>query len=363
MDQNKKITITTLGSHSALDICRGAKDEDFKTLVVAQKGREKTYKKYYESPLGCVDKCIVVNKFSDILKKDLQNTLTREGSIFIPHRSFEVYLNFDYDAIENKLKVPIFGNKYLLKIEERSHTPNQYDLLKQAQIRIPKQFKNPHSIDRLCLVKVLEKQRSFERAFFLAENYQDFLRESQKRLDQNIFIKKQLDQAIIEEFVLGAQVNLNYFYSAIDKRLEFLGTDTRRQTNLDGLLRIPTLTQSSGLEKVLVSYEEAGHMAVTVLESSLEDIFDMGERFVKASQKLFPPGIIGPFALQTAIIPGPPKKEFVVFDVSPRMPGSPGISATPYSSYLYGYPISMGRRIALEIKKALQKDCLDKIIT
>ncbi|MBN2518340.1 MAG: DUF1246 domain-containing protein, partial [Candidatus Altiarchaeota archaeon] len=35
----KNLTIGTLGSHSALDICRGAKDEGFKTLVVCEKGR------------------------------------------------------------------------------------------------------------------------------------------------------------------------------------------------------------------------------------------------------------------------------------------------------------------------------------
>ena len=34
-------TIAVLGSHSALDVCRGAKDEGFKTLVIVQKGRDK----------------------------------------------------------------------------------------------------------------------------------------------------------------------------------------------------------------------------------------------------------------------------------------------------------------------------------
>ena len=49
-------TIAVLGSHSALDVCRGAKDLGFKTLVVVQKGRDKTYTKYYKSNsgLGCV---------------------------------------------------------------------------------------------------------------------------------------------------------------------------------------------------------------------------------------------------------------------------------------------------------------------
>lgn len=75
------------------------------------------------------------------------------------------------------------------------------------------------------------------------------------------------------------------------------------------------------------------------------------------------PGLIGPFALQTFIIPGPPKKEFVVFDVSPWVPGSPEISFTPYGKYLFGENISVGERIAKEIKKAIDENRLDKIVT
>src|SRR5258708_6874060 len=118
------ITIAVMGSHSALDVCRGAKDIGFKTLVIAQKGREKTYDRYYKTngDLGCVDECIVLEKFSDILTPSIQKELQKRNTIFIPHRSFEAYLNFNYQAIENDFLVPIFGNKYLLKIEERGVT-------------------------------------------------------------------------------------------------------------------------------------------------------------------------------------------------------------------------------------------------
>ena len=54
---NREYTVAVIGSHSALDVCRGAKDEGFKTLVIVEKGRDKTYAKYYKSigNLGCVD--------------------------------------------------------------------------------------------------------------------------------------------------------------------------------------------------------------------------------------------------------------------------------------------------------------------
>ncbi|TLX81826.1 MAG: DUF1246 domain-containing protein, partial [Thaumarchaeota archaeon] len=39
------LTVGTLGSHSALEIMDGAKDESLQTLVVCQKGREVPYKR------------------------------------------------------------------------------------------------------------------------------------------------------------------------------------------------------------------------------------------------------------------------------------------------------------------------------
>ena len=58
------ITIGVLGSHSALDVCRGAKDLGFKTLVVCQKGRDKTYSKYYKTSqnFGKTTACPILGK-------------------------------------------------------------------------------------------------------------------------------------------------------------------------------------------------------------------------------------------------------------------------------------------------------------
>ncbi|OGK25783.1 5-formaminoimidazole-4-carboxamide-1-(beta)-D-ribofuranosyl 5'-monophosphate synthetase, partial [Candidatus Roizmanbacteria bacterium RIFCSPHIGHO2_02_FULL_39_9] len=321
--------------------------------------------KYYQTSgkLGCVDECLTLAKFSDLLKPEIQKKLLKKKVIFVPNRSFEAYLHFDYRAIENDFKVPIFGNRFLLKIEERNRSKNQYFLLEKSGITYPKQFKDPKKIDRLCLVKIQEKTRVFERAFFLVENYQDYQKKMEDKIEKGIFTRKQLDQKVIEEFVVGVQVNFNFFYSPLSNRLELLGTDTRRQTNIEGLLKIPASYQIDVIKKMGAKYEEAGHMAVTVLESLLEKAFEIGERFVAASKELFSPGIIGPFSLQSIITPGPPKKDIVVFDISPRVPGSPGIMATPYSYYLHGEPISVGRRIAMEIKKAVKTKKFAKIST
>ena len=59
----KQVRIGVLGSHSALEIASGAKQEGFETVVVCQKGREKTYTKYYGN---IFDHTIMLDKFAEI---------------------------------------------------------------------------------------------------------------------------------------------------------------------------------------------------------------------------------------------------------------------------------------------------------
>lgn len=360
----KNITVGVVGSHSALDVCRGAKDLGFKTLVIVEKGRDKTYAKYYksENALGCVDEVFYVESFKDLLKEEIQKKLREKNVIFIPHRSFEVYLS-DYDGIENNFNVLMFGNRFLLRSEERTEKPNQYDLLQKANIKFPKTFKDPKDIDHLVIVKAQQKETAFERGFFFASSYKEFQQEAEKRIKSGLISEDGLKSAVIEEFVIGTPVNFNFFYSPISGRLELVGTDTRRQTNLDGFLRLPAPQQIEALKHQGITFKEMGHIAITLPESLIEDAMEMGERFVEAAKEMFKPGVIGPFALQALIRPVFPKLEIVVYDVSPRMPGSPGIFATPYSGYLYGENMSMGKRVAMEIKNAVESNNLERILT
>jgi len=259
--------------------------------------------------------------------------------------------------------VPIFGTRSMLKLEERDVPKNQYYLLEKAGIRSPKIFKSPKDIDRLVIVKVSEAIRGYERAFIYATSYDDYKKKSEELLAKKMITKDALEKAVIEEYVIGAQINFNYFYSVIDGELEIMGTDTRRQTNLDGLIRLPANEQLEVLKYLKPKLIETGHIAATTKESIIEKIFALGEKFVKTTQKECPPGVIGPFALQGAIAADKGKEEMVVFDVSMRIPGSPLIRFTPHSGYLYGDSISYGERIAMEIKKAIKLDKLKEIVT
>ncbi|MBI2107575.1 formate--phosphoribosylaminoimidazolecarboxamide ligase family protein [Candidatus Woesearchaeota archaeon] len=359
----RNLAIGVLGGHSALDVCRGAKNHGLRTVAVCQKGRELTYSRHFRrrNGIGAVDEVIVVDKFSDIVKNDVQARLRELNTIFVHNRYFWVYCN--YRDIENKLLVPIHGTRDMVKLEERDVPQNQYYLLQKAGIRTPKLFKDPKKIDRLVIVKVAEAARGYERAFFFASNYGQYRKKTDEMLKNNVINQQALKKAVIEEYIIGAYVNFNFFYSPLTEEVELMGTDTRRQTNLDGLLRLPADEQLEVLKLVRPKLIETGHIAVTTKESLLEKIFDIGERFVKTTQKEHPPGIIGAFALQGAVAADEGKEDIVIFDVSMRIPGSPGTMFTPYSGYLHGKPMSYGDRIALEVKKAISLGKLGSICT
>ncbi len=350
----KKIYIGVLGSHSALEIASGAKQEGFKTIVVCQNGREKTYARYYRN---IFDKFIFLDKFSDIATPEVVKQLTDLNTVFVPNRSFSVYTG--YEAIEQKFAVPIMGNRYLLKTEERTAPKNQLWLLKEAGIKLPRAFKSPADINCPSIVKVAEKGRAIERAFFYASTPEEYEREAQKRIKAGIITREALNQSVIEEYVVGAKFNANYFWSPLTDDIDLLGFDRRIQTDLDGVLDLPAKEQ---LELNIPTQNiEIGHMGVTMRESQLEKIFEAAERFVSICKKEFPPGIIGLFALQGAITKD---LEFRVFDVSPRVPGCPCVEPTsPYMKYKYGVEVGPGKRVAMEIKRAVRKHRLAEVVT
>jgi 5-formaminoimidazole-4-carboxamide-1-(beta)-D-ribofuranosyl 5'-monophosphate synthetase len=361
------LTLCCIGSHSALDVCFGAKREGFRTLVVTAAGRGRTYAHYHKTRAdgtGCVDETIELKHFADVLDDGVQEKLLARNAIFIPNRSFEVYARqrHTYDQIEQGMRVPFFGSRRLLRAEERDEPNNQYALLEAAGIRFPRRLKDPDDIAGLTLVKAPHAKVTFERAFFVAASPEQYRRRSQTLIAAGVISEQGLAGAVLEEYVLGPTINLNFFWSPILGELELLGTDTRRQTNVDGARNLLAIEQASLGGAFTPSLEEAGHIAATVTESMLEQAFDMGERFVKTAHAARPPGIIGPFALQCVIAAGPPKS-FVVYDVSLRIPGSPGTKYTPYSAYRWGRELSVGERIAKEVALARTAGRLTDILT
>ena len=255
----KDVTIGVLGSHSAEEVGIAAKAFGFPTAVICQKGRYELYAKHNKH---LFDNIIVLEKFSDIADEVIQEKLRKLNTIFIPNRSFSVYVG--YDAIENSFKVPIYGNRFILRTEERNETKNQYWLLEKAGIRIPKKFNSPAEIDRLVIVKVQQKHRPNERAFFYCHSAEEFEKKSKELIAKDVIDENDLEKARIEEFVLGQKFNAN-FHGWASKNVgdfDFLGFDERKQTNLHGILSLPAKEQLA-LDVPIVN-EEVGHSGLTM---------------------------------------------------------------------------------------------------
>jgi 5-formaminoimidazole-4-carboxamide-1-(beta)-D-ribofuranosyl 5'-monophosphate synthetase len=110
------------------------------------------------------------------------------------------------------------------------------------------------------------------------------------------------------------------------------------------------------------SFNVIGNSPMVLRESLLDDVYQMGERFVSASKRLVKPGMNGPFCIEGVY---DQDGKFWSFEFSARIVAGTNIymDGSPYSTLLYDTPMSMGRRIAREIKQAAKSKKLEKITT
>ncbi|MCD6210786.1 MAG: formate--phosphoribosylaminoimidazolecarboxamide ligase family protein [Methanophagales archaeon] len=360
-----KVIVGVLGSHSALDVCDGAKEEGFKTLVIAEKGREELYTKYFIRKeinglqKGVVDENLVVSRFADMMSDTIQDELRSRNTLFIPNRSFVVYTGID--NVEDRFKVPLVGSRDMLRIEEREEEKSYYWLCEQAGIPTPEEYK-AEDIDTLVMVKLPHAKMRLERGFFTAKDRAEYREKSQRLIQKGIITADDLANARIERYVIGPVFNFDFFYSPIDDELELLGVDWRFESNLDGMARIPrTQELPEKLRDPLMIV--VGHASATLRESLLNRVMPIAERFVKFAKEEYSAGIIGPFCLQTIV---DENMDFWVYDIATRIGGGTNIhmySGHPYGNALFRTNMSSGRRLALEIRRAIALDKVDKIVT
>ena len=369
----KNAKIGMVASHSALDVCDGAVEEGFRTVGICQEGREKTYSKYFKCQRGAdgrvirgvVDECWTLKKFKEMMDPKYQQRLAKENVLFVPNRSFTSYV--DLKDIEDDFAVPIVGSRGLLRSEERGEERDYYWLLEKAGLPFPKKITDPKDIDRLVMVKLHHKVKKLERGFFSAASYQEFREKSRSLVFHNVITEEDLANARIEEYVIGPVLNLDFFYSPLEskmERIELIGVDWRFETSLDGHVRLPAPQQMTLIgAQATPEYTVCGHNSATMRESLLEGAFDLAEKYVKATQEHFPPGIIGPFCLQTCV---DKDLKFHIYDVAPRVGGGTNVHmwvGHPYGNTTWRTNMSTGRRLAVEMRRAIETDQIKKIVT
>ncbi len=343
-----RVSVAVLASHSALDVLRGAKRYGFHTIAVARRGRDLAYRMF---PVA--DELIVVDDYGELLEPRLQEMLLERNAVFIPNRSFAVYVG--YDGIEERFAVPIYGNRFLLRWEERVGEKNYYRLLDEAGIRRPRLYRSLEEARGPVIVKLPEARRRVERAFFIAADGRSALEKLRELMERGLVDEESLREMVVEEYVAGTHFNLNFFASRLYNRVELHSIDRRLQTNIDDINRLPAWVQEplrGALEPRMI---EVGHIPATLRESLLHKAFEAGLRFAEAAARLEPPGVIGPYTLQVLVTP---ELELVAYDVAPRIGG--GTNAVmawggQYSSLYFGEPLSLGERIALELRGLLDR--------
>ncbi|MCW4054460.1 MAG: DUF1297 domain-containing protein [Candidatus Bathyarchaeota archaeon] len=455
-----------LGSHSALDAWQGQRNYGLRSIIYTTHARARIYlqnpmagkpgEAIEELPHRVREDIIVVNDPKDIKKdgnwrsailvlneyrdivKYVDNLINLE-CLQIPNRAFSVYVGGDEycSVIENKFAVPILGSRKALKIENRGEIEKDYYWFSEkAGIPYPKsyeyevhsggiKFKEP--IDEPMLLKAEHAHRAFEREFIFAADSRDLEEKIQREVEAGNLTKEGLEEARVEQIVLGPHANFNFFFSPLDAKEEwgdvddwyaklynvsleeartclanqFLSIDERRETILDGLKRLPTEVQQK-IKKV-PSFEVTAHLMMSLRESLLKDIHRYADAFLLALKKYEPPGIIGAWCLQTLItwdriskFELQPKAKFdftsgadpktamdygiydvpegrepymhipVTQDLALRHGGGTNVHmgiGSQYANAKYQKSMSMGDRIALEIRRAWKRKQLEDIVT
>ena len=368
-----KLRVGMTASHSALDICDGAIEEGFPTVAYCQKGREKTYSEYFKTQRtvsgrvrrGMVDKAIVMDSFNDVMNPVMQDEMRKRNVIYIPNRSFTSYSSID--DVENNFHVPMFGSRNMLRMEERTEDQDYYWILDKAGLPYPEAIEDPQDIDCLVIVKLHHAQKKLERGFFTCASYEEYQQKSQTLLREGTIDQESLDGARIERYVIGPVFNLNFFYSPLEDdmpKLELLGVDWRFESSLDGHVRLPAPQQMTmPSHQQIPEMTVVGHNNATIRESLLEKAFELGEKFITASKEHYDPGIIGPFCLQTCI---DKDMNYSIYDVAPRLGGGTNVHVSvghPYGNATWRQPVSSGRRIAMELRRAAEQDRLLEVLT
>ncbi|MEW6010728.1 MAG: formate--phosphoribosylaminoimidazolecarboxamide ligase [Euryarchaeota archaeon] len=345
----EETTIATLGSHTSLHILKGAKKEGFKTAVVCEKGREVPYQRF-----KVADEYILVDKFSDIVNEEVQQQLRDMNSVVVPHGSFVAYAGLD--RIENDFHVPMFGNRDILRWEAERDLERK--LIIESGIRMPFKYDNAEDIDRAVMVKFPGARGG--KGYFVASSHEEYDEKIASMLKREWIDEDDVPKAHIEEYVSGTNFCVHFFYSVLNDEVEVLGMDSRFESNIDGLVRIPAKDQLEvGLSP---SYVITGNHPVVMRESLLPQVFEIGDSLVESAKDLVPPGMNGPFCLQTMCTDN---LEIVTFEMSARTDGGTNtfMNGSAYSYLLFDEEMSMGQRIAREIKNGLKEDKLDNLIT
>ena len=223
---------------------------------------------------------------------------------------------------------------------------------------LPKTFEKPEEISGLTIAKLPGAKGG--KGYSLSSSPESFYKKVEEMVSRGLLSRKDVSKIHLQEYVVGVNVYPHYFSSIMNDDVEFLGVDKRYESAVDAIGKIPASEQLRTITNP--TYMIVGNIPITLRESLLPELIRMGDNVVKTSKEIASPGIIGPFCLEMVITDS---LEIYVFEISARIVAGTnvGIGTSPYAYLKYGDRMYMGRRIALEIRKAWKNKQLPEIIT
>ena len=351
---HSKLTVATICSHSALQIFHGARLEGLRTLGICTSDRRAMYEAF---PLAKPDEFLIVERFKDVLKPEIQVRLARKNAVVIPHGSFVEYVGAE--EILKQFTVPMFGNRLSLLWE--TDRKRQRKWLESSGLNMPREYKDPEKIDRRVFVKLPGAKGG--RGFFTAKDPEEFKVKLADKTKRGIISAEDAANFNIQEFISGVRYYPHYFCSKLEKldknakygNVELLSMDKRIEPIDESYRGLPDIPEA------FFDYTVTGNQPLVARESLIPRILRMGECVAERSTVLFPPGLVGPYSLETIYHPN---SGFTVFEISARIVAGTNLYplGSPYSAYLYAEPMSTGRRIARELKLAAEKNALENVV-
>ena len=229
-------------------------------------------------------------------------------------------------------------------------------LMKEAKLNVPKSIASPKEISNLVIAK--RHGAAGGKGYFMASTEQEYNKKRDQLVKQGLITGD--GDLYIQEYHSGVLAYLQFFYSPIKKELEFFGIDKRHESDIDGLGRIPAENQLNS--DIISSFNVIANSPLVLRESLLDEVYTMGENFIKASSNMVPPGMNGPFCIEGVY---DENANFHTFEFSARIVAGTNlyVNGSPYTALNYNEPMSMGRRIAREIKLAETKNEIKNITT
>lgn len=334
------------GSHSALQLLRGARDEGVEAVLVATRGQ---YEAIYSRFPWLYSRVVVLDSWGQLLSPRVLGQLRALNAVLVPHASLIEYVGAGR-LLEAEL--PVLGNRFLLEVE--ADWARKMGLLEAAGVETPRLYRDPGEATGPVIVKLPGAKGGRGYRVVAPEELPRVLEELEA-------MGYRRGEVAVQEMLVGVRLYAHYFASRVMGRVELMGMDNRLESNIDGLARLPPgLVERLGLEP---SFAVVANQPMVARESLLAKILRYGDQFAAQVERETGYPMIGPFSLEGVVTD---RLEYKVFEFSGRIVAGTNVymgQPSPYASLYWDTPMYMGRRVARELRLAWERGMLEEVVT